>query len=148
MKRMAVALSLVLMACNEPSIIEGEPGPAGEMGAQGPAGADGIDGEDGQDGADGDVGPTGPQGAFPEMYFRTGEVITLEAEARVEGEAVCDEGDLAMGGGFDCQFASGYTIKRQQWIQETGDQGSGWMFWVEGGRGGCYAKVVCADLTK
>lgn len=131
--------------------LPGTPGEDGEAGAAGAQGPTGPAGAAGADGAQGDVGPAGPQG-IPGLLdygavYHVDAQFDLASGVRTEGVVFCDSGDLATGGGYDCQFASGYELKRNQHVQEQGTYGSGWAVWWQGGSGSCYVKAVCIDLT-
>lgn len=65
--------------------------------------------------------------------------------------ALCDEGDLATGGGFDHQFAQeNVRVLRSQHVQEQGPIGSGWVVWFindgETPSPNVRTKAVCADF--
>lgn len=150
-----VGLLGALPGCGTTEGPPGETGPAGPMGMtgpEGPQGATGPQGPMGAMGAMGEPGPMGPSGVLG--FYRREDNATLTPGMRTEVIAWCDDGDMAVGGGFDCQFASGYVIERSQATQEqlepsTGmrREGGGWVIWASGGNGSCYAKVQCADLT-
>lgn len=138
---------LALVGCEEVPGPQGEQGAQGEQGVQGEPGQDGDDGDDGDDGRNGQNGQDGASGAELEFYYVSGTETRLGSGRTELAEATCNDGDWAVGGGYDCQFASGYTVERSQWTQETGTLGQGWTVWVQGGSGSCWAKVACADTN-
>jgi hypothetical protein len=71
-------------------------------GPQGPQGPQGEPGEPGEPGPPGDVGPqgeTGPAGAT-NLHVRTTTVFVPHLDFAI-GQALCEEGEVATGGGYD-----------------------------------------------
>jgi len=78
---------------------QGEQGLQGEQGPQGEQGTQGEQGSQGQPGEDGKPGEQGPPGV-QNVYFRDSAFIVMEPGTYGHGQAVCDPGDFATGGGW------------------------------------------------
>jgi hypothetical protein len=106
---------------------QGPPGPAGPQGPQGPPGANGTAGHQGPQGIQGIQGPNGTQGpAGPNqinqslVYFERGNFSTTSNDplAEASSEALCDTGDVAIGGEFTISsFTGGESIGDIRFLQ-------------------------------
>jgi len=109
----------------------------GVEGAQGPAGPQGPKGEKGERGPQGEPGPI-------ETYVKE-TTVTAPPGDRVNGNAFCEEGDLALSGGA-------YTTIKLQPLASKPSRGIGWGLvndYEQPGPGSVTFKVfvVCADIT-
>lgn len=89
------------------------PGPTGPTGPTGPGGGGGASvtgptgptgpagsGSQGQAGAQGPTGPTGP-GPNPAAFRVVTTTVTISGNSLTGGNAACDTGEVATGGGYD-----------------------------------------------
>jgi hypothetical protein len=135
----------------------GPTGPTGPQGPTGPTGADGSPGADGADGADGATGPQGPPGPAGVLGFytrtATSSPATGAADERLTTEALCDAGDVVVGGGFfyDHLDGSPHAAGTSDITSKPNSTGTGWIGEVErslqaiGTTLTVYAR--CADVT-
>ena len=108
---------------------EGPRGPEGPSGPEGPQGEDGPVGPDGSRGPDGPPGPIGPMGpmgmqgpqgpqgpdgpegptGFVDFYTRTVQVMAALTTPILSAVAMCDAGDIPVGGGVGLNQVSALT---------------------------------------
>jgi hypothetical protein len=116
------------------------PGPQGERGLPGLVGARGLTGAKGEQGPKGDPG-------IGRVYAVEGEVVRPETESFFTATAICEAGDLAVGGGFRTielgdaapGIITSATFSGNDWTIEgqTGERPVGPLV----------AQVTCVDLT-
>jgi hypothetical protein len=126
---------------------QGEQGPPGEQGPRGSTGPQGEEGARGPQGVPGGQGPQGPQGptgpAFvPRVYTEQGDTGTDSSLA------VCDDGDLVLGGGFVLSKDADVNIEQLVSVPNNDD---GWAASVdpeiEGDDATMWAFARCLDIT-
>jgi hypothetical protein len=104
---------------NGPSGPAGAAGPAGERGADGTPGAQGTPGPAGATGLQGPAGVAGPQGEpgpagavdLTKVYQVQDERDPTTTAIFVNRVAMCDEGDIVLGGGCRVSYAEGGLIR-------------------------------------
>lgn len=85
--------------------VDGADGAVGPPGPDGPPGPEGPPGPPGEDGATGPEGPPGPPGAdgapaASGFYLRHGFDLAVGSGELFSAQAMCDEGDMPMSGGY------------------------------------------------
>ncbi|MFJ9552160.1 collagen-like domain-containing protein [Streptomyces erythrochromogenes] len=126
----------------------GAQGPAGPAGAQGPAGAAGADGAQGPAGPAGAQGPAGPAGAqgAVDTYVRTGNQASVLIALPATSTAVCDPGDVALGGGFSSN--GGIPVNTVSSRPIGGSPATGWEATVTAGVLTTFqAYAICQNAT-
>ncbi len=130
---------------------QGQPGDRGLIGPAGPQGQPGPPGDmglQGLQGIPGEAGLQGPQGIVS-IYQRTVVKFVPPNPSFDEGVlyAVCDAGDIAIGGGFSAStHIQGIDVLRSHY--DVSDS-SRWLVWVNNTTGGqiqVFAYVICAQL--
>lgn len=108
MRRLALLLPLVLIACEGPMGPAGPMGPKGDTGAQGPqgpkgeTGATGPQGPQGEPGVQGPTGPQGPQGESAPTFAFAGQ---LNSEGRADIPLPPEAGSLTRLPQINCYIA-------------------------------------------
>ncbi len=143
---------------------EGPPGPTGPTGPTGPPGAPGDPGEPGEPGEPGPAGPTGPPGppgptgppgpsALAAVYTRTAMVTEPGPDdselTTLTAEALCDPGDVALGGGLD-HAVMGPNSNIYSIASKPNAMGTGWIGLIrriQGQGTPLTVYVRCADVT-
>ncbi len=117
--------------------IQGEQGPKGDTGATGPQGEQGIQGEKGDTGP---AGPAGGEGRDGKDGGLNGVYTANGSFSGKTGTALCDDGDIVLGGGFVTGSAVGGSYPNAT--------GTGWIVERSSANGDTdvvYAR--CADVT-
>jgi hypothetical protein len=121
----------------------GPAGPPGPIGAQGPAGPAGPPGETGLQGPPGPQGPRGVLGFYQKVV--TSPPVAESQLAVVE--AVCNDGDVAVGGGHEFAISTARWLVSKSRVPETApDRWRIEAIHSEDGPQRIRAIVLCADL--